>query len=385
MKLLEFFKKLITLEEYPDDDENDDYEEYAHTIITPEREIQIERSGIDFGDVNDVNTYLRRLRDRISESKLQLTMVGTEYDKVTRELKDIQLIEGAPDDIKLEIIRTAEIIEKLNDNRNKARTRVYKFSDEQRNALERFDEDKKADIEKLKEFEEYQIQIKHDLEILGKEKKLVKYEMNDIRKSQSALKLISKIFSVFVAMFAVVLMVIMYLFQVDARIPFIAGIIFVAFILMLIMYESRTNKKDMALAGARLNKTISLTNHTKIRYVNTTNAIDYLCYKYKVDSSEELEMVSDQYQRAMREFARQREDAFILDDNSQKLIDKLGLLGVDNKEIWVNRTTALLNPNEMVEIKHALNGTRGGLRKRMEYYNDLIERANNEIMRYVKA
>ena len=53
--------------------------------------------------------------------------------------------------------------------------------------------------------------------------------------------------------------------------------------------------------------------------------------------------------------------------HSEKLIRLLRGFYIRDAEVWIHQTIALLEPKEMVEIRHRLNVRRQKLRERMEY------------------
>ena len=118
--------------------------------------------------------------------------------------------------------------------------------------------------------------------------------------------------------------------------------------------------------------------------MNTTNLLEYEYRKYHVNTSEELE-----YQRNMYE--EERKARRILEQaNSQLMEERKNLLNllqsikVRDTAIWLGQCEALVDPREMVEIRHDLNQRRQSLRKRIEYNEANRDAARNEINSIVK-
>ena len=169
---------------------------------------------------------------------------------------------------------------------------------------------------------------------------------------QGTLRLVSKVLGGMLAMFGILILTIWFVFQVDIQVPFVATAAFAFVVLLVIVLESRKNRTDMVITERKCNRAIALANRTKIKYVNNTRTIDYLCSKYKVRNATELEFVYDQYRKAKREWAKQREDAFLLNEKNEILLQELEALGVKDKSIWLHQANAIVEPKE---IRHSLN------------------------------
>ena len=61
------------------------------------------------------------------------------------------------------------------------------------------------------------------------------------------------------------------------------------------------------------------------------------------------------------------------------LMNILGRLGVIDTHIWIAQVKAILNPKEMVEVRHNLSIRRQKLRNQIEYNENRIEDAKNNI------
>ena len=115
-----------------------------------------------------------------------------------------------------------------------------------------------------------------------------------------------------------------------------------------------------------------LQNQVKIRYVNNTNLIDYLCLKYRVMNSGELSDMYNRYLKERKEREKIEDARRNLDSNQKDLVYMLRHYRVRDPEIWIHQPQALLDHNEEVEIRHSLNVQRQSLRKRMEYNRDIV-------------
>ena len=113
-------------------------------------------------------------------------------------------------------------------------------------------------------------------------------------------------------------------------------------------------------------------NKVKIKYVNITNAIDYACEKYHIRTSADLNQQWDYYMEAVRErekYQRTNED---LEYFNSRLVRSLSKYQLYDAQVWITQAVALVDPKEMVEIKHGLINRRQKLRDRIEYNVNVI-------------
>lgn len=346
-----------------------------------EEKVELEKINVDLKNKVLRLDYIQRLYEGIKEARRQNEDIKIEYGQVTSHLKDIQLIDQAQQEDKALLLETARSIVELTKEREERKRRKFKFTNEQKMALENFEPKVADDLAHLKEYEDYQIKIKHDLRQLDSEKKLLLTDKRDIIRRQNTLRLVSKVLGLLLMMFGVLLLAVGFLFEADIQVPFVATASFALIVLFIIVVESRKNRTDMVITERKCNRAISLLNRVRIKYVNNTKTIDYMYGKYKVRNATELEFVYDQFRKAKREWAKQREDAFLLDEKNQILVRELESLGVRDRDIWFHQAVAIVEPKEMVEVRHGLNERRQKLRNQIDYNNGIMQDFVDELER----
>ena len=354
-------------------------------VETIEKELEAEaaeqKEKADLKDKKQRIEYIQRLQEGIREAGQQNERVKEEYADVTSHLKDIQLMDQALEEEKEVLTTTAVAIDQLIRERDYLKKRRYKFNDAQRLSMEKYEATAAQDVKKLKEFEDYQIKIKNDLRQLESEKQLLKAEKRDIISKQGTLRIVSKILAGILAVFGILMLAIALAFTVDVTVPVIATAAFAFIVLFIIVWEARANRTDMVIKERQYDRAVSLLNRVKIKYVNNTRTIDYMCMKFHVRNATELEFVYDQYQKAKREWARKRESVYILNEKKDILIAELKNIGVRDAEIWCSQVRAIIEPKEMVEVRHELNSRRQQLRKQIDYNTGIIQDFINELER----
>lgn len=345
-----------------------------------EREtIKVEMEKVDLHNDKARVDYLERLYEGIQEAKKQCEDIKFEYGQVTSYLKDIQLIDQAPEEEKTKLLAAAQLIQELMKERKKLQKKEYKFTDGQRRAMENYEEIVEKDIQKLLEYEDFQMKIKHDMRQLSGEKNLLLADKKDIIRRQRMLKTIGKTLVALLIATGSMLAALAYCFKVDIGLPFV-GAVAVAFVIaVLILNEARKNRIDMVITEKKCNRAIFLSNRVKIKYVNNVRTLDYMYHKYQVRNATELDFVHSQYVRAKREWAKQRESSIRINECNQIVLSELRRLGVKDCDIWLGQAAALVEPKEMVEVRHDLNVRRQKLREQLDYNTGVMEECLEEM------
>lgn len=339
-----------------------------------EREpVKVEMEKVDLHNDKARLDYLGRLYEGIQEAKRQCEDIKFEYGQVTSYLKDIQLIDQAPEEEKEKLLTAAQLIQELTKERRKLQKKEYKFTDGQRRAMENYEDIVDKDIQNLLEYEDFQMKIKHDMRQLSGEKNLLLADKKDIIRRQRMLKTIGKYLTALLIATGAMLAALAYCFKVDIGMPFVGTVAVTFVIAVLILNESRKNRIDMVITEKKCNRAIFLSNRVKIKYVNNVRTLDYMYHKYQVRNATELDFVHSQYVRAKREWAKQRESSIRINECNQIVLAELRRLGVKDCDIWLGQAAALVEPKEMVEVRHDLNVRRQKLREQLDYNTSVME------------
>lgn len=380
MNILSFFYKkkkreeTATEERYPDDDKKllDEMEHQA---------TKVEKEKVNIKDPNARRMYLERLYEGIQEAKRQCEDIKFEYGQVTSYLKDIQLLDLAPSEEKTTLYATAHMLVELTKERQALQNREYKFTDAQRRAMENYEDTVTADIVKLQEYEDFQVKIKNDLRQLTGEKTLLLADKRDIMRRQSLLKTIGKCMAALAIAVGGMLAALSYCFKMDISMAFLVTVGVTFALVAIILNEARKNRIDMAITEKKCNRAVFLSNRVKIKYVNNVRTLDYMYHKYQVRNATELNYVHSQYIRAKREWERQRENSIRIHEKNQIVLSELRRLGVKDCDIWLGQVLALVEPKEMVEVRHDLNVRRQKLRNQLDYNTEVMEECLEEMER----
>ena len=135
---------------------------------------------------------------------------------------------------------------------------------------------------------------------------------------------------------------------------------------------------------SRMNKAIGLLNKVKIKCVNCTNTLEYMYAKYQVKDAAELDYIIRQYEKMKKDERSYRANTSDLNLAAEELEILLKKIHVKDSSIWTKQAEAILNPKEMVEVKHSLNVRRQKLRDQMEANEELIRISKEKLREQVR-
>ena len=350
------------------------------------REVEepIKRSSLNIRNDEQRKRYIKNCCEQMQEAGDEIDKASMEYRLVTDYLKDIEVLDKLPAEVRGTINKTADRIQKLGRESTVNRENLGRISDEMYTLMERYDREIDGALEELRENEDYKGIVRGDLQRLESEKAVNIYERNELIASKENTK---RIFMITIGAAAAVIVMLIVLYataELDVRVGLLlaAAIAAAAFTGEYLSYtsaEARLRKVD-----AYINLVIATQNKVKIRYVNVSNLIEYSLRKFRVGNSNELEEYRDAYreEKQAREFL-QRANSEIAMEKSH-LVHLLTDIHLKDPSIWTRQCAALVDKREMVEIRHDLNTRRQSLRKIIEYNTknrDISKDEINDIVR----
>lgn len=304
-----------------------------------------------------------------------------EYRIVTAYLTDIQSLEKLPQEQQKELKEVAANIVELNNARTNYLNSSHNITEEQFMLMEQEEEEMPLTIRRMLEHERYQATVKKDKNILEAQKSQWEIERDEIKKERKILKNLGIVLLILYGTLLVLLFVVKQFSNFDLTIPFLV-LLFVGALGAFGVYI-RTNmlKKDMRVARQNYNKSVNLLNVVRMKYANVTKSVEYTKEKFGVHSSTELNYVWDQYVDAVKEkerFLRNNDDLEYFNGRLMRLLSKVNLY---DKKIWLSQAKALIDPDEMTEIKHNLVKRRQKIRDHIEDNKEIVKSERKEIDR----
>ena len=330
------------------------------------------RKEMDMDDPVQRREYIGSCLQQMEEAARELEALEYEYNDVTSHLRDIDEINALPPEQRLEVNELAQRIIDSQAQQDKFAKRKSKMTDEEFEHMERLESQAKEGAKKLSEAEDYQKKIRNDLKRLDGEREAYIYREEElINTIENNKKLI---ITIAVALGFIILFLVILQFVLDLNVAFGYMIaVLLAAVSVTLLYVGSTNSLvELRTVRKSISRLIMLQNQVKIRYVNNTNLIDYLCLKYRVSSAKELTSLYNRYLQEAKERAEFEDATRSLDATQKDLVFTLRHFRVRDPEIWIHQPEGLVNHNEEVEIRHSLNVQRQSLRKRMDYNRDVV-------------
>lgn len=344
----------------------------------------MDRESTDFSDEQQRMKYVRGCLEQMKEAALNVESLSGEYNQVTAYLTDMEEIEALPEEERERLNANARAISTLEEDRAKYLRKAGRMSEEKFRLMEQAEPDIEEAKKKLSEAEDYQELVRQDLRRLDREKHHFAYRQNELRATLNNTKGMAMICACALAAGFAMLLLLQVAFDMDAQIGYILLAAAAALVIMVLYIRHTEAEQELERVNGLMNKLILLQNKVKIRYVNNTNLLDYLCLKYQVSGSEELDRLWEQYQTELKEREKYHQTSSELDHYQAELVKQLKRLHIKDPDIWLHQTIAIIDNKEMVEIRHGFITRRQKLRRQMEYNRELADKARDEIKSLVK-
>lgn len=330
------------------------------------------RKDLDMNDPVQRREYIGSCLQQMEEAARELDSLELEYYDVTSHLRDIEEIDALPEAQRMEINECAQKILDSEQQREKFSRRKSKMTEDEYERMERLAGEAKGGIKKLAEAEDYQKKIKSDLKRLDGEHQAYLYRQEELERTMDSCKKLIIVVAVTLAVIFVVLMVLHRMLRLNVAYGYMVSVLLAALSLTLLFINNSNAEVELKGVNKSISRLIMLQNQVKIRYVNNTNLLDYLCLKFRVNNAKELKSLYGKYLQEVKEREAYEDAQKNLDVNQKDLVYMLRCLRIKDPEIWVHQVEALLSHNEEVEIRHSLNVQRQSLRRRMEYNRDVV-------------
>ena len=366
-KILQWQKKKFHIEK----DEVENEAEWSDTNLS--------REFINFRDQKQRQDYVSACLERMGEASDKIDELTGEYNVVTGYLQDTEEIDALPREIRVQIDYDAKKIVSAQKDRNRYLDNTNRIPDDKYERMERLEDEVPDGIKKIKKEEDYQVLVKRDLSRLDSEKYAYLYRMDEAENLIANLKGMTGLCLGTLVVCIIMLLIMQFGFEMDTTIGYLIVVAAAAITLTILFVKYGDATKEVATVEKCIAKIVTLQNKVKIRYVNNKQLLDYLYLKYGVTKGAELEKLWNQYSEEKNErkkFEKAEEDLVFY---KKSLVKNLSKYRIKDPEIWIKQAAALIDPKEMVEIRHDLIGRRQALRKQMESNRDIAMKAQEEI------
>lgn len=347
-------------------------------------DIAYEQDELDIHNREERHKYINECLAQIKDASQEIQILSGEYNVVTSYLTDMEEIERLPGQEQEILKEICTKIVTLSEDKVSYEERKSRMPDELYRSMSRREEDAEEGIHKIDEAEKYQALIKQDMRKLDSEKSAYHYRRNELRNELLNLRGMTMIILGAIAFCFLLLFILQAALSFDTRLGYLLAGAGAAIVITFIYFRYANAERELTQVTQAIGRLVQLHNTVKIRYVNNTGLLDYLYTKYGVDSGAQLQDLWKQYQEEKEERRKFRRTELELDLYQTELMEHLKQYNITEPRRWLNQALAIIEPKEMVEIRHELIVRRQSLRKRMDYNKDVAGSARDEIMDVVK-
>ena len=337
---------------------------------------------VELKDPVAIRNYVINTCEQMIDISREMDDVRREYDQVTAYLNDIHIVEGLAGEQKQQLIDISTQVSKLIVARNEYVNAEKKISDETFNQMHELEKEVPAIIRRLMDNEKDLDTVKRDLNLLAAEKVEWSVLRTERQEEQDSLRKLAHVLLLVFGVLAIVVAIASIVMEWQL-LPIIIVAFFATVCASYIMIRMQDCEKDIKKCDINQNYAITLENRVKIKYVNIKNAVDYTCRRFRVNNSRELIYNYEQYQEVSKErekFKAVNED---LEYFNNRLVRILRGLNLYDAKIWLNYANAVIDPREMVELKHEYFARRQDLRSRIECNLNAITEMRKEVDKYI--
>ena len=337
---------------------------------------------VELKDPVAIRNYVINTCEQMIDISREMDDVRREYDQVTAYLNDIHIVEGLAGEQKQQLVDISTQVSKLIVARNEYVNAEKKISDETFNQMHELEKEIPAIIRRLMDNEKDLDTVRRDLNLLAAEKVEWSVLRTERQEEQESLRKLAHVLLLVFGVLAIIVAIASIVMEWQL-LPIIIVAFFATVCASYIMIRMQDCEKDIKKCDINQNYAITLENRVKIKYVNIKNAVDYTCRRFHVKNSRELIYNYEQYQEVSRErekFTAVNED---LEYFNNRLVRILRGLNLYDAKIWLNYANAVIDPREMVELKHEYFARRQDLRSRIEYNLNAITEMRKEVDKYI--
>lgn len=347
-------------------------------------EIVYDHTEVDFHDEEQRSRYISNCLEQIAEASKEIGYLNGEYGLVTAYLTDMEEIEALPEEPRQDLNQVANRLVLLEQERQQYFGRTERMRDSDYFRMRKQEGEVLEGIRKLQEAEKYSKLVKSDMQRLDRERNAYEYRKAELFTLQTNLRGMVLIFISALAACLLMLAVLQFGFGLNTYVGYYITVLAAAVAVTVVCVKYMDADREISSVERAISKLIQLQNKVKIRYVNNKNLLDYLCIKYETKSAAELEKNWQSYQNEKEERKQFAEAEAKTEYYQQEMIRQLSKFRVSDPGRWVNQAKALLDPREMVEIRHDLIVRRQTLRQQLDYNNGVAQTARGEIMSVVR-
>lgn len=356
----------------------------AESLMQSLANVSRKRRTLNMNDRGQREQYVREYCDMMEIASRDVEAQKIEYQKVTERLADLDEIDKLPMTDRSQVrLRAKKVIQVEEEESNYVRP-SRKITEAKYREMDRLADEIPDVIKKLKSDEEYQMVVRRDLNLLEGEKGAVAFARKEERAKAKNAKNFAFIIVFAAIMAAVLLFVVNEAMGIDVQMGYIIVVAILAICLTAVCVNFQNAQAAIAKSNRKLNKTISMQNTVKIKYVNITNVLDYNYAKYGIMNSYELQYTWEKYLEEKEARAHDSSLTARLEEARSELYKLLKIYHISDPTVWVYQPSVLVSDSEEKDIRKALVVQRQRLKKGIDFEIYNLEAAKKEVQSLVR-
>jgi len=356
----------------------------AESLMQSIANVSRKRRTLNMNDRGQREQYVREYCDMMEIASRDVEAQKIEYQMVTQRLADLDELDKLPMTDRSQVKLRAKKVIQVEEEENHYVRPNKKITEIQYREMDRLQEEIPNVLKKMKEDEDYQMKVRRDLNLLEGEKGAVAYQRKEERSRAKTAKSLAFIVVFAAIMASILLFVVNKAMRVDVQMGYFIVLAILAISLTAICVNFQNAQTGIAKANRKLNKTISLQNTVKIKYVNITNVLDYNYAKYGVMNSYELEY---QWEKYLEEKQARQYDSDLssrLEEARSELYKLLKAYHISDPSVWVYQPGVLVSDEDEKDIRKTLVVQRQRLKKGIDFEIYNLEAAKKEVQSLVR-
>lgn len=390
MKLFDWIKDILGF----DDEDEDDFDfnldvalkegEDAESLAQALRHQTSSRREMNPHNYKDRERFVRNICDQMASGSSDVDHKKSEYQKVTDRLQDLEEIEALPGNERAEMRRLAQAIIDFEAQEARYKRPESKISERQYHEIERIEKELPEILKKLEESEKYQSAVRRDMNLLEGEKAALAYQRKEdkARLANSRSLFVVCVFAA--AMAVIVILALSATMNIEIKLPITIVAAVLAVCLTGIFVGYRNARDSYHKTSRQINRSISLQNTAKIKYVNVTNLIDYYYAKYRINSSHELYYMWEKFEEEKSARHHSENSAQMMEELRRNLLLFLNRFRIKDPSNWIYQPSVLIYDKEIAQLRHDLVIQRQRLRKGIDFEMYNLENGRKEIEDMIK-
>ena len=354
-------------------------EESVENITEAITKAPIRRTDINVLDYREREMYVRDKCEQMKAATDDIEGQKQEYKHVTEQLADIDELCALSLSQFTELERAAKKIDTIEQQEEKYVRPLTKITEAQYREMERLENEIPGAISKIRKEEDRQMTIKRDLNLLEGEKGALAYQRKEDRIKARNAKALLFVCS-FVSLLAILLLLSLQVtLDFDVKLGYYAVLAFFGISLTGVYVTYKNSQERQIRTEKKINRAINLQNSVKIKYVNSTNLIDYYYSKYNVNNSYELNYMWEKYLEEKAARNHSEEVAVKLEAARKELMAVLRNYKLNDPAMFVYQPSILTDEEVLTDVRRGLIMRRKKLKKGMDFNQYSLEMSKKEI------